>query len=96
MTFWPEEVTERRVGASRTTLGSIRKGWTPRPRAAQGLGRWRPREEEEQCPRLRLFGSLVHSMWRPTAATMPGPFIQRLEGCRTPDGEYCRPVWEEV
>lgn len=22
--------------------------------------------------------------------------MQRLRGCRTPDGEYCRPVWEEV
>lgn len=42
MTFWPEEVTERRVGASRMTLGSIWKGWTLRPRAAEGLGRWRP------------------------------------------------------
>lgn len=35
-------------------------------------------------------------MWRPTAATMPGPSRQRLRGCRTPDGEYCRPMWKEV
>lgn len=35
-------------------------------------------------------------MWRPTAATMPGPSMKRLRGCRTPDGEYCRPVWKEV
>lgn len=30
------------------------------------------------------------------AATMPGPSDQRLGGCRTPGGEYCRPVWEEM
>lgn len=35
-------------------------------------------------------------MWRPTAATMPGPSMKRLRGCRTPDGEYCRPVRKEV
>lgn len=76
VTFRPEEVTEM-GGCFQEDLGNIWKGWTPRPRAAEGLGPWRL-QEEEWHPGLRLFGALAHSMWMPMAATMPGPSDQRL------------------